>query len=68
MREVDHEIKLVSRAEPQNKAPYRLNQNELVELKKQLTELLARGYVRSSKTSFGTSVLFVSKKGGQMRK
>ena len=67
VREVDHKIELVPGAEPQNKAPYRLNQNELVELKRQLTELLARGYVRPSKSPFGAPVLFVSKKGGQMR-
>ena len=30
-REVDHKIELVPRAEPQNKVPYWLNQNELVE-------------------------------------
>ena len=42
-REVDHKIELVLGAEPHNKAPYRLNQSELVELKRQLTELLARG-------------------------
>ena len=33
----------------------------------QLMELLARGYMRPSKSSFGAPVLFVSKKGGQMR-
>ena len=33
-REVDHKIELVPGAKPQNKAPYRLNQNELVELKR----------------------------------
>ena len=67
VREVDHKIELMLGAEPQNKAPYRLNQNELVELKRQLTELLARGYVRPRKSPCDTPVLFVSKKGGQMR-
>ena len=67
VREVDHKIELVSVAESQNKAPYRLNQNKLVELKRQLTELLARGYVRPSKSPFGASVFFVNKKGGQMQ-
>ena len=67
VREVDHKIELVAGTEPQNKAPYRLNQSELVELKRQLTELLARGYVRPSKSPFGAPVLFVSKKGGQLQ-
>jgi hypothetical protein len=66
-REVNHKIELVLGAEPQNKAPYRLNQSELVELKRQLTELLARGYIRPSKSPFDAPVLFVSKKGGQLR-
>ena len=35
--------------------------------KELLTELLARGYVRPSKSSFGASVHFVSKNGGQLR-
>ena len=64
MREVDHKIELVPGTKPQNKVPYRLNQNELVELKRQLTELLDRVYVRPSKSPFGAPVLVVSKKGG----
>lgn len=53
--------------EPQNKALYRFNENELVELKRQLSELLARGYMTPSKSSFGAPVLFVRKKGGQLQ-
>ena len=66
-RKVDHKIELVPGAKPQNKAPYRLNQNELVQFKKQVTELLARGYVRPSKSPFGAPVFFVIKKDGQLR-
>ena len=65
--EVDYKIKLVRGAESQNKVPYRFNQNEFVELKRLLTELLARGYIRPSKSPFGAPVLFVSKNVGQMR-
>jgi hypothetical protein len=64
VREVDHKIELMPGAKPQNKVSYRLNQNELVELKRQLMELLVRVYVRPSKSSFGAPVLVVSKKGG----
>ena len=53
MRGVDHKIELVPEADLQNKAPYWLNEHELVELKKQLTEFLARGYIRPSKSPFG---------------
>lgn len=55
------------RTEPPNEAPYQLNQTELQELKNQCTKLLKRGYIRHSKSPFGASVLFVSKKDGQMR-
>jgi hypothetical protein len=57
IQKVDHKIELVSRAEPQNKVSYQLNQNELVDLKMQQTELLARGYVRPSKSPFGAPIL-----------
>lgn len=67
VREMDHKIELVPETEQQNKALYRLNQTELVELKRQLTELLARGYVWSSKLLFRMPVLFVSEKGGQLQ-
>ena len=67
MRKVDHKIELVPGAEPQNKPPYRLNQNELVEPNRQLMKLFARGYVRLSKSFFGAPVLFVRKKCGQLR-
>ena len=66
-REVDHKMRLVPGAEPQNNAPYQLNQNELVELKRQLTKLFARGYVTPSKSPSRALVLFVSKKSGQLR-
>ena len=66
MREVHHKIELVPGAEPHKKAPCRLNQNKLVELKRLLTVLLARGYVWISKSSFGAAVLFVSNEGGQI--
>ena len=66
-REVDYKIELVQGAEPQNKAPYRFNQKDLVELKRKLNELLARGYMTPNKSPFGAPVLFVRKKGSQLR-
>ena len=40
---------------------------ELLELKKQLNDLLARGYVRSSKSPYGALVFFVDKKDGKLQ-
>nr|GFD41440.1 putative reverse transcriptase domain-containing protein [Tanacetum cinerariifolium] len=40
---------------------------ELKELKDQLQELLERGFIRPSVSSWGAPVLFVKKKDGSMR-
>ena len=66
-REVDHKIEVIPGSEPPSKAPYRLNQKELLELKKQLNDLLSRGYIRPSKSPYGAPVLFVDKKDGKLR-
>ena len=42
-REMDHKIEVKPGTEPPSKAPYRLSQKELEELKSQLDELLAKG-------------------------
>ena len=62
-REVDHKIEVQPGTEPPSKAPYRLSQKELEELKSQLDELLAKGYIRQSKSPYGAPVLFVDKDG-----
>ena len=41
--------------------------NELVELKKQLTELQEKGFIRLSSSPWGAPVLFVEKKDGSQR-
>jgi hypothetical protein len=52
---------------PPAKAPYRMNHEELRELKVQLEELLARGYIKPSKSLYGAPVLFVPKKDGTLK-
>ena len=66
-REVDHKIEVKPGTEPPSKAPYRLSQKELEELKSQLDEFLAKGYIRQSKSPYGALVLFVDKKDGKLR-
>jgi len=66
-REVDHKIEVVPGSQSPSKAPYRLNQRELKELKKQLNELLAKGYICKSKSPYGAPILFVDKKDGKLR-
>jgi len=66
-RAMDFEINLVPGASPPAKAPYRLSHDELAELKKQLDELLAKGFIEPSVSPFGAPVLFVKKKDGSSR-
>ncbi len=44
-RRVDHAIEVMLGVEPPAKAPYRMSHEELKELKVQLEELLAKGYI-----------------------
>jgi hypothetical protein len=50
---------------PPAKAPYRMSHEELKELKVQLEKLLAKGYIKPSKSPYGA--LFVHKKDGTLR-
>lgn len=66
-REVDHRIELVPGSTPPSRPTIRLSATELAELKKQLAELEAAGFIRPSKSPFGAPILFVKKKDGTMR-
>ena len=66
-REVDFDIELVPGTAPILIAPYRMAPVELAELKKQLQELLDKGFIRPSVSPWGAPVLFVKKKDGSMR-
>jgi hypothetical protein len=66
-RQVDHAIEVMSGVAPLAKAPYRMNHDELKELQVQLEELLAKGYIKPNKSTYGAPVLFVHKKDGTLR-
>lgn len=66
-REIEFTVDLIPRTQPIHKAPYRMAPAELKELKKQLQELLDRGFIRPSVSPWGAPVLFVKKKVGTMR-
>jgi hypothetical protein len=55
---------IVPRTPPISKRPYMIPMNELVELKKQIAELQAKGFIRPSSSPWGALVLFVEKKDG----
>jgi hypothetical protein len=62
--DIEFLIELLPETPPISKRPYRMPVNELVELKKQLAELQAKQFIRSSSSPWGALVLFVEKKDG----
>ena len=66
-RDVEFAIELQPGTAPISRRPYRMPPNELVELKKQLQELLEKGYIRPSTLPWGCPALFVKKKDESLR-
>jgi len=66
-RDVDHRIELEPDSKPTFGPIYRLSTPELKELRKQLDELIQKGFIRPSTSPYGASVLFVNKKDGKLR-
>ena len=65
-REVEFSIDLIPGTGPLSFAPYRMSPLELTELKKQIEELLAKGFIRPSVSPWGGApVLLVKKKDGR---
>ncbi|KAL0536865.1 hypothetical protein IC582_025828 [Cucumis melo] len=65
-KDIEFSIKLEPGTVPISRAPYRMAPAELKELKVQLQELLDKGFLRPSVSSWGAPVLFVKKKDGSM--
>jgi hypothetical protein len=61
-RDIEFLIELLPGTPLVSKRPYRMPVNELVELKKQLAELQAKGFILPSSSPWGAQVLFVEKK------
>jgi hypothetical protein len=61
------EIKLVPGTQPIYKSLYRMAPKEQVELKRQVDDLLAKGFIRPSKSPWAFPVLFMEKKDGSKR-
>ncbi|GJV99157.1 putative reverse transcriptase domain-containing protein [Tanacetum coccineum] len=66
-RQVEFRINLVPGAAPVARALYCLAPSEMGELPEQLRELLEKGFIRPSSSSWGAPVLFVKKKDGSFR-
>jgi hypothetical protein len=61
-RKVEFAIDLILGTTPISKRAYRVSGPELMELKKQIDELLEKGYIRPSSSPWAALVLFVEKK------
>jgi hypothetical protein len=65
--DIEFSIELLPGTAPISKRPYRMDVKDLVELKKQIKELLEKGFLRPSSSPWGAPVLFVNKKDGSRR-
>jgi hypothetical protein len=57
--DIEFMIELLPGTPPISKRPYRMPENELVELKKQIVELQSKGFIGPSSSPWGAPVLFV---------
>ena len=63
-REIKFCIDLVPRAQPISITPYRMALAELIELHKQLDELLEKSFIRKNTSLWGAPVFFAQKADG----
>jgi hypothetical protein len=66
-RDIEFSIELLPGTAPTSKRPYRMDVKDLAELKKQIEELLSKGFNRPSSSPWGAPTLFVDKKDGSRR-
>jgi len=66
-RDIEFLVELLPRTAPIAKRPYRMGVDELEELKKQIKELLEKGFICPSSSPWGAPIIFVDKKDGTRR-
>lgn len=66
-RAINHKIELLSGIKPPTKASYRMSPKEMVEVRKQLSELLGARKIQPSKVQFSALVWFQGKHDKSMR-
>jgi hypothetical protein len=66
-RDIEFSIELLPGTAPISKRAYRMDVKDLIELKKQIEELLQKGFILPSSSPWGDPVLFVNKKNGPRR-
>jgi hypothetical protein len=65
--DIEFHIELLPGTAPIYIRPYVMSVKDLAKLKKQIDELLSKGYIRSSSSPWGSPILFVDKKDGSIR-
>jgi len=65
-REVEFSIELEPSTAPISRCLYHMAPRELAEMKKQLEELMEKGFIRPSSSPWGCSTIFVKKKDGTL--
>jgi hypothetical protein len=65
-RDLEFSIDIVSGVVPTSRVPYRMSTPKFMELKIQLKEMMDNGYIRSSVSPCGATVVFVKKKDGTL--
>ena len=66
-RDIEFLIEQLPDTGPISKRPYQMPANDLEEIKKQIKELLEKGYIRPSSSPWGAPVLLVEKKDKTLR-
>ena len=66
-RDIEFVIELIPGTAPISQRPYRMNPEELTELKKQLADMLSKGFIRPSASPWGSPIIFVDKRDGTTR-
>ncbi|WVZ75114.1 hypothetical protein U9M48_023202 [Paspalum notatum var. saurae] len=66
-RDIEFSIELVHGTAPIYKKAYRISGVELLEVKKQIDELLEKGFIRKSTSPWASPVLLTEKKDGTLR-
>ena len=66
-RDIEFLVELLPGIGPISKRPYMMTAQDLEEIKKQIKELLDKGYICPSSSPWGSPVLLVEKKDGSLR-
>jgi hypothetical protein len=66
-QDIEYIIELVPGTAPIAQRAYRMNPQELEELKRQLADMLSKGLIRPSASPWGSPVLFVDKRDGTIQ-